>query len=78
MKSFIIVAFGFALVLALVESLPVDEEEIHQSFDSNLMEVSEQGKDLKGKNWLHLKKNTYNSNCIHCNEQSVMINCQKQ
>ena len=49
MKSFIIVAFGLALVFALVESLLVDGEEIHQSFDSNLMEVSEQGEDLAGK-----------------------------
>ncbi len=49
MKSFIIVAFGLALVFALVESLRVDGEEIHQSFDSNLMEVSEQGEDLTGK-----------------------------
>jgi hypothetical protein len=49
MKSFIIVAFGLALVLALVESLPVDGEEIHHLFDSNLMEVSEQGEDLAGK-----------------------------
>jgi hypothetical protein len=51
MKSFIIVAFGLALVLSLVESMPVDGEEIHQrsSFDSSLMEVSEQGEDLAGK-----------------------------
>ncbi len=76
MKLFIIVAFGLALVLSLVESMQVDGEEIHQSFDSSLMEVSEQGKDLTGKSWLHLKKNTYNSNCIHCNEQSVITNYQ--
>ncbi len=58
MKSFIIVAFGLALVLSLVESMPVDGEEIHQrsSFDSSLMEVSEQGEDLAGKSWLHLTK----------------------
>jgi hypothetical protein len=56
MKSFIIVAFGLALVFALVESLLVDGEEIHQSFDSNLMEVSEQGEDLTGKSLLHSTK----------------------
>jgi hypothetical protein len=49
MKSFIIVAFGLALFLALVESLPVDGEEIDHSVNSSLMEVSEQGEELKGK-----------------------------